>query len=140
MIENYTKYIGGVFMGFVSYCFGGFDLLLETLIFVFVLDILTGIIKAFNLYNYNSTKMREGLIKKIYELILVCLCYRVGELGGVGLLLRDAVIFTSIINESMSILENIGKFVNLPEFITRYFEQLQNDDYIKKVEDLIKRG
>ena len=138
-IKIYIKYLGGIIMGVISYCFGGFDLLLETLIFIFILDILTGVINSFYNYSFDSSIMRKGLIKKIYELILICLCYRVGLLNNVGDLLRNCVIFTAIINESLSILENIGKFIELPEVIKKYFKQLQNDDYLKKVEDLIKR-
>lgn len=63
MKENLSMGLG-VFMGLVSYFFGGFDSLLTVFATILVVDTVTGMLKAWNLGEYQSSKFRQGFIKK----------------------------------------------------------------------------
>lgn len=98
------------------------------------LDILTGLVVAIKNHHIESTKLRDGLFKKVGFFICYIFCWIVDDYGaGVGLSLPvkllPMVILYVCMTEITSILENLGKIdVHIvPDAILKFFF-----DYHKK--------
>ena len=93
-----------------TFLFGGWSLLLQTLIVFMIIDYLTGVVVAGYLGKLSSKIGFKGIAKKVMILSLVAVAHLLDQiLVGDGQLLRDAVIFFYIANETVSIVENVGK-------------------------------
>lgn len=115
MKEQFSIGLGAV-MGVLSYFVGGFDPLLSVFATTLVIDTLTGMLKAWNAGEYQSSKFRKGFVKKSGYLIGVILAVQIDILIGGNGALRDAVLTFFVANESFSILENLGQMgVQLPQ-------------------------
>src|SRR5690625_5055442 len=112
-MENAFKIIVGVGGGLASFLFGGWSVLLQTLVVFIVLDYIFAIIVAATHGELNSKKGFKGIAKKVAILVLVAVAHQVDGILGDGTLIRDSVIFFYIANELLSILETVGK-TNLP--------------------------
>lgn len=97
------------------------------------LDLLTGFIGALRLGELKSSKMRDGLFKKVgfifcYTLAMLIDTYG-SELGlNISVKILPIVIIYTVTTEIVSILENINK-INpdlLPENLTKMFHVKQN--------------
>lgn len=96
-----------------------------------VLDMITGLVKAFAEKNYTSSVMREGLIHKVAEILCVVMAILVNEAQnyidlGVTVPIIPAVCGYIILMEIGSNIENLGT-VNqgiVPEKIRSYFKKL----------------
>lgn len=78
--------------------------------FIFIgLDILTGLIFAWRDKCFSSSKMRDGLAKKIGEIVIIV----IGEVLSFGLglpkYIMNGIIFYIALMEFMSIVENLDK-------------------------------
>ena len=114
----------GFFGTLASYVFGGFDLLLQTLLIFIICDILTGVIGGIYNQNLNSHIMSRGIIRKMYEMLIVVIALRLDKLTGTNIF-RTFACYFFIANEGLSILENVGKFIEYPDFIKKFLEQLK---------------
>lgn len=114
---------GGIIMG---YLFGCWDIMIETLFCFIIFDVITGIISGFYHKNLNSSVMRRGLIRKGYELLFICVAYRLDVITRQEVF-RSFAIWYFIATEGLSIIENIGKFIELPNFIKKFLEQLKDN-------------
>ena len=92
---------------------------------VIVIDIVTGLINAFLQKELNSTKMREGLVKKFYEFVIVLIGYLLDVLLSTGTTVCIAVALFYVIEEMLSIIENTSKYVPYPEIITKTLDKLK---------------
>lgn len=115
------------------------------------LDIMTGLVYAWETGTFKSSKMREGLGKKFGELAYIV----IGIAVTVAMMLPQYIIIgiaTYIVfMETMSVCENCDKLgAPLPKFVKKALyaisDSLQNDDYkdlkekLDKYEDVIKDG
>lgn len=115
------------------------------------LDIMTGLVYAWETGTFKSSKMREGLGKKFGELAYIV----IGIAVTVAMTLPQYIIIgiaTYIVfMETMSVCENCDKLgAPLPKFVKKALyaisDSLQNDDYkdlkekLDKYEDVIKDG
>lgn len=99
------------------------------------IDIITGFLGAwFVLKNFESAKMRAGLVKKVGEMLIIL----VGILFTVGMELPPALLkgISSyiLLMECLSIVENLDKMgVPLPKFLKNFVNNvhnsIQNDSY-----------
>ena len=112
-MENAIKIAVGIVGGLASYLFGGWSILLQTLVVFIVLDYVFAIVVAATHGELNSKKGFKGIAKKVGILVLVAVAHQVDSVLGDGSLIRDSVIFFYIANELLSILETVGK-TNLP--------------------------
>ena len=112
-MENAIKIAVGIGGGLASYLFGGWSVLLQTLVVFIVLDYAFAIVVAATHGELNSKKGFKGIAKKVAILVLVAVAHQVDSVLGDGSLIRDSVIFFYIANELLSILETVGK-TNLP--------------------------
>ena len=121
----YLKSITGIGGIIVGYLFGRWDIMLETLLSFIIFDIITGIIGGLYNKNLSSKVMRRGLIRKGYELLFVCVAYRLDIITGQNVF-RSFSIWYFIATEGLSIVENLGKFIDLPAFVKKFLEQLKD--------------
>lgn len=96
------------------------------------LDFITGMIKAIKEKNFNSSKMREGLINKIGSIMIIILGYLIDYTQnfvdlGFTIPVSNAIDTYIILMEIGSIVENVGK-INpniLPDKVKEIFEKLK---------------
>jgi toxin secretion/phage lysis holin len=124
-ILNWISGVLGVIGGVISGLLGGFDSILITLVTLVIIDYLTGIIKAVFNKNISSSIGFKGIIKKIMVFIVVCMAHTIQSVIGTELPIREIVIMFFIANEGISILENAGEFIPIPEQLREVIEKLR---------------
>lgn len=114
--------------GFLASLFGGFDVLLQTLLLFMVIDYVTGIIKAIVKKQLSSNKGFKGGAKKVGILFIVMIAYRVDLTFGVDYIRNAVAIFYST-NEAISILENVALIgVKIPKKLKTILIQLNKEN------------
>lgn len=127
------------FMGLVGTtiinALGGYDIMIETLLFFMVVDYLTGLYIAGVLHKspktksggLSSTKGYHGLVKKVMVLVLVAVMYRVDLLFNIDYL-RNGSIIAFCFQEGISIIENAGLMgIAIPEVVKRGIDLLNKE-------------
>lgn len=110
--------------GFLAYCFGGYDLILKTLLSVMILDYCTGILQACYNSNFSPSVCSRGVIKKIFVFFTVALAVFVQYFIGNEIPIRETVIVFYVVSEGMSCIKNIGKVIEYPEKLKDIFLSL----------------
>ena len=123
---NWVSVVFGIVGGFLSYWLGGWDILLRTIVFLAVVDYVTGIIKAVHLKVLSSETGFKGLLKKIVMFIVIAVAYAIQELIGGTIPLREIVIMFYICNEAISLLENAAIFVPIPDKLKEVLLQIRD--------------
>lgn len=114
-------------VGAASYLVGGFDTLITVFATIVVVDTATGMLKAWNKGEYQSRKFRSGFTKTVSYLLGVILAVQIDLLLGSNFL-RDATLTFFIINESLSVVENLGELgVTFPQQFTDAIKSLHKD-------------
>lgn len=134
-----VKYVFCSFMGLVVTtiisALGGYDVMIETLLFFMVVDYLTGLYIAGVLHKspktksggLSSTKGYHGLVKKVMVLVLVAAMYRVDLLFNIDYL-RNGSIIAFCFQEGISIIENAGLMgVAIPDVVKRGIDLLNKE-------------
>lgn len=128
-MKNIMNFITGTLATALVYFLGGWDIALQTLIIVIVLDYITGICKSITNKKINSTVGLKGIIKKVGYLIIVAVAVELDRIAGDTGAIRTLVIYFFVANEGISILENWGGMgLQLPQKIFDVLEQLKNDN------------
>lgn len=125
---NWISVAFGIIGGFFSYWLGGWDVLLKTIVFLAVVDYMTGIIKAIYLKQLSSEIGFKGLLKKIVMFIVIAVAYVIQLLIGGKIPLREVVIMFYICNEALSLLENAAIFIPIPDKLRDVLLQLRDKD------------
>ena len=125
---NWISVAGGVIGGFLAYWLGGWDVLLKTIVFLAVLDYITGCIKAIYNKQLSSEIGFKGLLKKIVMFIVIAVSYAIQGLMGGKVPLREVVIMFYIANEALSLLENAAEFIPIPDKLKEVLLQLRDKD------------
>lgn len=123
---NWISVAGGVIGGFLAYWLGGWDTLLKTIVFLAVLDYITGVIKAIYHKKLSSEIGFKGLLKKIVMFIVIAVSYAIQGLMGGKVPLREVVIMFYIANEALSLLENAAEFIPVPDKLKEVLLQLRD--------------
>lgn len=118
---------------FFIYFFGEFDTILRVLIYMIVCDFITGIITASLNNTVNSEKCSKGIIKKCMILLMVSVSVQISRLFNNQIPIREVVISFYIANEGISLIENLGNFIPIPNKLKKIFEQLLEES--EKEED-----
>lgn len=126
----------GVLCSVVLESLGGYDDFLKTLIVFMVIDIFTGWLVA---AVFKASKKTEsgrlasaagfrGLLKKGCMMLMILIAVLLDDLMHTQGLTRDAVIIAFVLNELISILENMGLMgVKLPDALTNALDLLSKD-------------
>ena len=130
---EWLKYVFGVIGGLLLNSLGGFDLVLQTLLALVVLDYISGVLKA-GYRGKLSTKIGfKGICRKVAMFFAIMLTVIIERILGGSLPLREITIMFFIVNESLSIIENLGRIIKLPDEIERAVKSLKggsnNGDY-----------
>ena len=116
--------LGSILLGFL----GGMDNLLHALLFMIVLDFLTGLIKSVVNKKLSSKIGSKGIAKKVMVLLVIAVAVEVEILIGQAIPLREVVILFYLSNEGISLLENVSEFLPIPEKLKDYFLQLRDNE------------
>ena len=107
---------------------GGFDTIFTSLLLLMIIDYITGIIKGIYNKNLNSEKGYFGILKKVLMLLVIIVAQQIDLIfaeQNIELCVREATIIFYIVNEVISILENAGQFINIPDKIKDVLEQIK---------------
>ena len=118
--------IASVILTTFVYLVGGFDIALQSLLVVMVIDYLTGIASAIYNKNLSSKIGLKGILKKFCYLCVVALSVVIDNLLGQSGLIRSLVIYFFVANDGLSIIENMAEMnVKLPEKLIDALEQIK---------------
>lgn len=134
-MEKYFNNVSVVFSvvgGGLAWLFGGWDILLWTLVGFIVLDYLTGLAKGWKTKTLSSETGFEGLIKKMMILTLVVMANFLQKLIGEAVPIREIVILFFISNEGISLLENAALFIDIPPQLRDALLQIRDKDKEEK--------
>ena len=122
------KYTITLTTSLVGYMFGKFDGLMYSLLTLMVLDYATGILCAILEKRLSSEVGFKGILKKVLMLVVVSISYTIDlHLLSDSGVLRSSVIGFYLVNECISILENIFKVgVPLPKKLKDVLKQLKS--------------
>ena len=128
-MKSIFNFITGTVLTGVLYLLGGWDIALQTLLIVIVIDYVSGICKAIYNKKLNSKVGIKGIVKKFAYLLTVALAVELDQItGGTGAI-RTLVIYFFVANDGISILENLGGMgIPLPNKLTEVLEQLRDDN------------
>lgn len=132
-IFNISSIIIGLIGGSMGYLFGGFDVLVVTLLSMTVFDYITGVLNAYLQKKLSSEIGFKGIVKKVMIYIVVACSVLLNRLLGGELPLRETVIAFFIANEGLSLLENVSPYMPIPDSLKRALLQLR-ENTIKKEE------
>lgn len=108
------------------YLLGGFDIAIESLLIVMVVDYLTGIASAIYNKELSSKIGFKGILKKFSYLCVVALSVVIDNLTGQSGLIRTLVIYFFVANDGLSIIENMAEMgVKLPQKLIDSLEQIK---------------
>lgn len=124
---NTFSMVVGVVGGVLSYWLGGWDILLKTIVFLAVVDYVTGLIKGVYLKQLSSEIGFKGLLKKIVMFIVIAVAFVIQQLISGTIPLREVVIMFYISNEALSLLENAAIFVPIPDKLKSVLLQLREE-------------
>lgn len=122
-----TKYLNIpsiVVAGLCTLFMGKHDIVSHVLLMLMIFDYSTGLVGAFINKKLNSRVGFVGIAKKVLILLTVAVAVEINKLIP-DVAIREMVIYFYIANEGISILENICKFIDVPEKMKVYFEQLR---------------
>jgi len=130
------KLLTGAVCGSLVAWFGGWDTLFKFLVFLVVLDYLTGIIAAWTEQKVSSNIGAKGIAKKVCLFIPVGIAYWLDQLFGSDSVLRSMAIGFYIGNEGISLTENLTRIgVPMPPFITESLQQVGKLLHLKNSTD-----
>ncbi|WIG23695.1 phage holin family protein [Bacillus anthracis] len=113
------------FGGFCGYFLGGWDMILQVLVTMAIIDYATGMIAATVLGELKSKIGFKGIAKKVVLFLLVGVATQADAAIGTNSAIREATIFFFMGNELLSILENAGRMgIPLPSALTNAVEIL----------------
>lgn len=128
-MQSLIKSVVSLIATTLMYLLGGWDIALQSLIIVIILDYLTGIAKSCVTKKLNSSKGFKGIIKKLSMLCIVAIAVIVDRSMGQSGMIRTLIIYYLVANESLSIIENLGEMnIVVPEFLKERLEQLKDKD------------
>lgn len=114
-----------IFTTFV-YLIGGFDIAMQSLLIVMVVDYLTGFTSAIYNKNLSSKIGFKGILKKFSYLCVVALSVVIDNLTGQNGLIRTLVIYFFVANDGLSIIENMAEMnIKLPQKLIDCLEQIK---------------
>lgn len=106
---------------------GGWDIALQSLITIMIIDYLTGMAKSYVSSKLNSNKGFKGIVKKLAMLGIVAISVIIDRLIGNTGLIRNFIIYYLVANEGLSIVENLGEMdIIVPDVLKNKLEQLKD--------------
>lgn len=115
--------------GIVDYLPQTIIVMLITYLVIKVLDFVSGLLKTWKNKNYKSSKMRDGLIRWIAELLAIILVILIDMLFKLDFYICGLTLALFVYKETGSIIENLAELgVNLPSVLKDKLEILNKKD------------
>ena len=96
---------------------------------IMCVDYLTGFLKAYKKKKIISSKMRDGLIKKFGEMMMIIVSVILQYLVGIPVYISVSISAYIVIMELISISENLGEMgVPIPNWLTNRLKVLVEDE------------
>lgn len=128
-MKNLINFITGTLTTALVYFLGGWDIALQILLTVIIIDYISGVCRAIYNKKLNSKVGLKGIVKKVGYLLIVMLAVILDRIMGNTGAIRTLVIYFFVANEGISILENWGDMgLPLPQKIFDVLEQLKSDN------------
>lgn len=125
-MKHFINDIASVILTTFIYLVGGFDIAIQSLLIVMVVDYLTGIASAIYNKELSSKIGFKGILKKFSYLCVVALSVVIDNLTGQSGLIRTLVIYFFVANDGLSIIENMTEMgVKLPQKLIDALEQIK---------------
>lgn len=119
----------GAPLAVAAFLFGDFDLILQALLGLVVIDFITGLLKAAHNNELNSNVFFKGGIKKIGLLSIIMVANIIDNSLGLNGVVRSMAIGYYIANEALSITENWGGLgLPLPQKLVDMLKQLKDKE------------
>lgn len=110
-----------------SYLFGGVKFL-DLLLLLSVIDVLTGIIKAWKIGKLRSRTAWFGYVRKMLSFVVVIVANIIDQIMGLNGVLTFGTVLFYIANEGLSIVENLAQIgVKIPASITDRLHVIESD-------------
>jgi toxin secretion/phage lysis holin len=126
---------GGVsaMIGVLSYLLGGWDRGIEALFILVSTDYVTGLMKATVSKNLSSYIGFRGIFKKVCIFILVAVSVQIEKITNQPETLHNLVSYCLIVNEAISILENVAEMgVPIPDVLRNLLKKMKNIENKRK--------
>lgn len=118
--------VASVILTTCVYLLGGWDIALQSLLIVIVIDYLTGIASAVYNKQLSSKVGFKGIIKKFCYLLVVALSVVIDNLTGQSGIIRNLVIYFFVANDGLSIIENMAEMnIKLPKKLVDSLKQIK---------------
>lgn len=138
-MKLFISTIIGFFCEVFLFVFGNIDISLKYLIVAVVLDYITGLCKAIVTKKVNSSIGVKGVLKKIGYFFVVAIAVILGGLLNVGFTIRNITIYSLVINECISVLENCTQMgIKLPKIIASSLE-IVNSKLLEKTDEICNK-
>lgn len=124
----------------IGFLYGTWTVLLTTIMVLQAFDIIIGILAAIYHKELNSAELRRGIIRKMGAWILIATSNLIDGalIGSASGVLMNAVIVAYIVQETLSIIENMSLIgVPIPKALTQYLEQVRDREDKSIIEQII---
>lgn len=129
IIKEYANMVTIGITSILMWLLGGFDVALQVLFVMLILDYVTGILVGYKQGTLSSKRGKEGILKKIGIICCVIVAVLADKVLGTDQSLRSAIIICFIGNEGISVLENATNLgVPIPQKLTDALLQLKGKD------------
>lgn len=129
---QYIKYLLTLVVSGTAYLVGGWDKAMIILLTLTIIDYVTGLIRACIRCELDSRVGAKGIAKKVCMFVVVAVAVQIELFVGQPESLHNIVCYFYVVNEAISILENVGDYVPIPEELKRFINRLKNKDGDKK--------
>lgn len=102
--------------------------LLPVLMIAMLLDIVTGTIGALIKKDFKSTVFREGLFKKLLEIVLVVVGYLMDYTLSVTYIGMACLIMVIGMELYSIVFENMAEYINIPDWLKKLIEAMKNGE------------
>ncbi len=124
---DWFHYIIGLLGGAICYALGGYDGVLKILLWMVVIDYVTGLLSAFVLKELDSDIGRKGIARKVGLFFTIAIAHLVDQVLASGGMIRQMAIWFYISKEGISALENLGEAgVPIPDFLRNALKQIRD--------------
>jgi toxin secretion/phage lysis holin len=130
------KLILGALLSFATCLLGGFDMAIQVLTTMIVIDYITGIMKAIITKQLSSYLGFKGIMKKVSMFLCIIVAVQLERLINQPNTIRNLIAFGFVANEGISILENLDALGIKVDILKKHFDNLRNENNKKnKKED-----
>lgn len=112
----------------IAYLVGGWDKGMQILLMLVITDYITGLIHGSKTVGLNSKVGAKGVWKKVCMYIVIAVSVAIERFLDQPESLHNVVVYFYVVNEAISILENVGEFTPIPDALKQFIERLRDKD------------